>query len=228
MLINDTDVADFGAVLLDFNAENSEIENSDNFWAPDALTPFPVIQKVRWGTANAEFLVEQVSDNEAEKAISRLINLAKDAELKIEGRSLHYKGILTSTEKERISPGHYSLTIEWQCELPYEDEISEEISGSGSIVLDCTGKTPAILELTPSSDISQATITGLGEDITLANLTAGQTVIIDGEKGLVTENDQNKWADYDSWGFPQLKPGENRITVDADLDITIRYKPRWI
>lgn len=228
MLINGTDVAEFGATLLDFNVENSEIENSDNFWATDALTPFPTIQKVRWGTANAEFLVEQASDNEAEKAISRLVSLSKDAELKIVDRPLHYKGILTSTEKERISPGHYSLTIEWQCELPYEDTISKEISGSGSIVLDCTAKTPAIVEVTPAESITEATITGLGEDITIQNLTAGSKVTVDGEKGLVTEGGQNKWADYDSWGFPQLEPGENTITVDADLDITIRYKPRWL
>lgn len=229
MLINNIDTMKYGATLLSVDIDNAEIVSDGEFWAENSLIPFEERQKARWGKATCEFLVEQANDDEAEKAISKLISISKSSELVFEDRTLRYKGILESHDKEWISPGRYGLVLTWKTELSYEEEKSHTFTTSATLTLSCATDTPAILEITPTSDTPQAVITGLGDDITIKNLTEGQTVIIDGEKGLVTENEQNKWHDYDSWGFPKLKPGENLITVDnADLDITIKYKPRWI
>lgn len=232
MLINGVDIETFGATLLYCDIENSEIINDGEFWAEGALTPFPERQKIRWGRAECEFLIEQDNNDLAEKAISNIIKESMNAELVFENRDLRYKGIIDGRpEKENVSPGKYLVTVTWKCQLPYEDEVVHSFNRSGSITifLNSNETTPAILEIIPSESLSDVTIKGFGEPITLKNLTAGQTVTIDGEKGLVTENGQNKWPDYDSWGFPRLEPGENKITVDrTTLDITIRYKPRWI
>lgn len=232
MLINGKSIGDYGATLLYCDIENSEIVNDGEFWAEGALTPFPERQKIRWGRAECEFLIEQDNNDLAEKAISNIIKESMNAELVFENRNLRYRGIIDGRpEKENVSPGKYLVTVAWKCQLPYEDEVATTLSHqtSKTIVLPSNATTPAILEVTPSENLETATITGVGEPITLKNLTAGQTIIIDGEKGLVTENGQNKWPDYDSWGFPRLEPGDNKAIVDTDtLDITIRYKPRWI
>ncbi|MDC4242595.1 phage tail family protein, partial [Clostridium tertium] len=101
---------------------------------------------------------------------------------------------------------------------------SKTINVSGNL------ETPAILELTPSIDLIDLTINGLDEEaIILKNLKANKKLIVNGEEGTVTVDGVNKYSDTDMWGFPRLKPGANTITVSKNnVDITIKYKPRYI
>ena len=84
-------------------------------------------------------------------------------------------------------------------------------------------------KLTPSINIIDLVINGLGESFTIKNLTAGQKVIISGESCTVIQGATNKFLDYDGWDFPKLQPGANTITFSkSSCDITVKYKPRFI
>lgn len=96
--------------------------------------------------------------------------------------------------------------------------------------------TPAVIEITPQAGAASLLLTGICRDVstmedlpvTVGNLTAGQTVILDGETGLFTENGEIK-PDLEIWGRPALLPGVNTVTADNDwMDITIKYYPRYI
>lgn len=104
------------------------------------------------------------------------------------------------------------------------------ITNEGNIV------TPAVIELTPAIGLVSVTITGIardavtGEDkpVTISKLTKDKKVVINGETGLITEEGENKFPDTEIWDLPSLIPGENRITVDKDVTVTVSYKPRFI
>ena len=147
------------------------------------------------------------------------------------------------TENERtetVSKKAMRLTITF---IGYEFDTEQTILINRTLTKRVTARgnvlTPCILEITPSADIADLTITGVGWDESSSSdepikfikpLKGGQKVIVDGEKGLVTLADgTNKYGDTDMWIFPRLKPGENNISVSRDnVDITLRYCPRFI
>ena len=123
----------------------------------------------------------------------------------------------------------------------YEDAVTESVGTAAGKTIDVQGdyETPCIIELTPSGAITTYTIkgaardpvTGEAEDIVIKNLSAGKTVIIDGEACTVTEDGANKYADAEMWEFPTLLPGSNTLTFVSSsvaCDVTIKYKPRYI
>lgn len=228
MLINGIDIENYNATLLDYSIENSEIITSD-FWAEGSLTPAEPKQTIKYSYVNVELLIKEVNNDEAEKQISKIIALSAKAELKFKKRSMMHKGTLKTHEKELITQGHYSLSLVFMCQTLFEPEVVANFTNSISIDLESTAKTPVIMELIPTENIAELTITGLGEEIKIKNLVKDSVVIIDAVKGLVTESNKNKWPDYDSWGFPQLIPGINNITVSSNkVNITLKYSPRWI
>ena len=98
-------------------------------------------------------------------------------------------------------------------------------------------ETPCILEISPTADMIDYTITGIarnplsGEDepIKLKNLKTGKKVVIDGEACTILQDGQNKFAEAEMWEFPSLQPGSNLVTCSSALcNVTIKYKPRYI
>ena len=90
-------------------------------------------------------------------------------------------------------------------------------------------KTPIIMELLPSAASADLTISGLtDEPFTIKNLKQGKKIIINSEVGTITQEGINKFDDFETWEFPFLVPGENRITISKSIcDITIKYKPMY-
>lgn len=229
MHINNKHLSEYGAKLLDRHIYLSEMK-IDSFWPEGSISPYigdEIKYKYKTLVVDIEF---KGNPNDIEQNKSRLLKEMSISTIKFAKIDNFYSGHIAGTGIKSKVTGFEVVTITMFV-IEHEEEIINTFNRSETtaIYLHSNAITPVILEVKPSINLVTATITGLGEDITLKNLTAGQMVTIDGEKGLVTENGQNKWLDYDSWGFPKLEPGENKITVDrVTLDITIKYKPRWI
>ena len=153
----------------------------------------------------------------------------------------YYYGIASiSTVKEEDIVESFVISIVAD-PFKYKDAISVVLENASSSTLAVSGdyETPCIIELSPTGAITRYTIkgaardpvTGEVEDIVIKNLTAGKTVVIDGEACKVTENGINKYGDTEMWEFPSLLPGSNVLAFQssgAPCDVTIKYKPRYI
>ena len=153
----------------------------------------------------------------------------------------YYYGIASiSTVKEEDIVESFIISIVAD-PFKYKDVISVVLENASSSTLAVSGdyETPCIIELSPTGAITSYTIkgaardpvTGEVEDIVIKNLTAGKTVVIDGEACKVTENGMNKYGDTEMWEFPSLLPGSNVLTFQssgAPCDVVIKYKPRYI
>lgn len=179
--------------------------------------------------------LEQIS------VISAAVN-GKEVELELDSQpGYYYYGIAAvSTTKENnvVTKFEISLTAD---PFKYKDVVSTvlENASSGTVAVSGDYETPCIIELSPTGAITSYTIkgaardpvTGEAEDIIIKNLTAGKTVVIDGEACKVTENGMNKYGDTEMWEFPSFLPGSNTLTFQSSsvpCDVTIKYKPRYI
>lgn len=180
-------------------------------------------------------LIKADNNTLLEKHISNLSKLISECAIQEAGFDFIYDCIL---ESENIEKYDYDIMENKEMAIiqynffvknKFQQEKVIEFKNNIKLILNNTETTPCTIELTPTQDLVDATITGLGEDIIIKNLTKDKKIVIDGEKGLVTENGLNKWKDYDSWSFPKLSPGENNISINkASIDAKLSYKARWI
>ena len=232
MLVNDIDIKIFNAKQLTVDIQTSTFENSSE-WIKGALSPFFDKNTIGFKTIKVELYFEGESRDEILNNISNLLSKLKGIViLKLDGYAKNYECILNGNETTKTVSGRaYKKTLTF---IGYEfgNEIIEtmNLTTSKTITVQGNTETPAIVEITPTSDLIDITLNGFGEDsITIKNLTANKKVILDGEAGLVTVDGANKYLDTDFWEFPTLQPGTNTITCSrSTATITIKYKPRWI
>lgn len=225
MLINNKELTEYNAKLLNRQILPSEM-SINSFWAEGNISPF-IDKKVNYKYKTLNLGIEFKGDaSEIELNKSRLIKDISISDMEFEKLDNLYSGHVASISTGSKVLGFEVVNLSMLVVEFEKQEIIKTISTADAIVLNSTAETPVMMEIIPSTNMESANIVGLGKDITIKNLTSGQTIIIDGEKGLVTENGENKWLDYDGWGFPKLLPGTNEITTD--IPITIRYKPRWL
>lgn len=94
-----------------------------------------------------------------------------------------------------------------------------------------TAPAPCIITIIPKVDFLKLVIEGLTETpITFTGLKTNQTLVIDGEAGLVQVNDEDAFVNYDAWEFPKLQPGANQITIQngTSATISIEYTANYI
>lgn len=168
-----------------------------------------------------------------------LSHLLEPVTLTLDGFAHKFFGIMTkSTPEETVMERWHKLTIEFNC-YEFEDRAPVTYSGSTTILLNNKGNmpTPVTIEITPQIGAASIVLNGIcrdydtGEDlpVTVRELTTGNTVIIDGETGLITQDGELKAADVDIWSLPVLLPGENKITVNNNrMDITLRFRPHFM
>ncbi|NBI08056.1 phage distal tail protein [Senegalia massiliensis] len=229
MYINNKDITEYNAKLLNRIIYPSET-TINNEWNDNSLEPI-IDEKVKRKYKRVLIEIEfQGTPEEIEMNKSNLLKDISIATIKFKSLLNFYRGSMVNNDIKNKVNGFEVISIEMKViEEEQEKTINFNKSNDLTIFVGGNDTTPAIVEITPSIDVASVNITGFGEDITLNNLTIDNTVILDGVKGLITENGENKFLDYDSWGFPRLEPGENNISVDNDtLDIIIKYKPRWI
>lgn len=91
---------------------------------------------------------------------------------------------------------------------------------------------PCKITMTALEYISELKISGFSEEITIQNIDRGKAIVIDGEKGIVTEDGSNKFKDVELWEFPYLKVGEYKkhhiVFSSNKLMVTFSYRPMWM
>lgn len=232
MNVNGININSYGAIQLEVDIQNYKYKNeytlpnnSLNFIKLNTNESLKVIK--------VDILFIGNSRDEVLSNISRFMMLFKDEVIiNLDGYNNSFRVYLESDSIEKKkSRRKYKLKLEFSG-YSFKNEVIETISRvtSKNINMEGTQITPAIVEITPVSDLADITIEGLADDpIIIKNLTANKKVIIDGELQKVTVDGKNKYADTDMWDFPSLKPGANTITVSRNsCDIKIKYKPRYI
>lgn len=196
--------------------------------------------KMKFYNIEAEFIVVGTSKTDAEVTMSNIISDCLNGTIMLDNFDLLLKGELIENEKKFIKRWNYSLSLIFQAWDKVADEEKIEFSESGkTIQVLGNQETPCIIELVPVGAIMKYTIkgaardpiTGESEDIIIKNLSAGKTVIIDGESCTVTEDGMNKYGDVEMWEFPTLMPGSNILTFVSSsvaCNVTVKYKPRYI
>jgi len=172
-------------------------------------------------------------ENSFETMISNFVCKLKECTLKFSDSEFYFDAEYSGGNKiDKINPITKEIGLNLRIYCKRKDTIIETMNRITTKTINVSGntETPAILEITPSIDIIDIVLTGLSDDlIIIRNLTGGKTVILNGEDSTVTVEGINKFTDTDMWEFPKLKPGSNVIIVNrSNVDINIKYKPRWI
>jgi hypothetical protein len=161
-----------------------------------------------------------------------MANFTAACDLELDDYKGKYRGYMTKNDFEKtITKKRYKINLEFDGYF-YDDEISLTFDGttSGNFYMVGSRKTPCIVEVYAKSALTDYTISGLGDDdITVESLAAGETVIIDGTKGLVTVSGENAFDKVNLWEFPAITAGGTELTFSsAGAKVTIRYHPMWI
>lgn len=239
MLIGTKNIADFQAEQRRVTIGRLAIAN-ESVWARGSPIPVLFSGTLGFKTIKIEVMVRGANREEILNNGSNLLSaLIGPVDLTLDGFSHKFRAVLTkSSYAETVMERWHIHTLELSG-YEYSDQETQTQSQAESMTIVNPGniETPLILELTPTFGIASLTITGIardpntGEDepVTLKNLTTGNTVILDGETGLITEGGALKTADMELWGLPTLLPGSNLITFSSDtLNVTAKYKPRYM
>lgn len=230
MYINNIDISTYNASVSEKLVQSSEILAQKEKLG---LSFINISEEVGLKNLYIKILFEAANRDTAKNNISMFMaNFTKDADIKFKNLSNTFHSFLVNSNVENTDFDEWLyLILDIDC-YEYGNEITTTMNRVTSKTINITGNqvTPAIVEITPSIALIDLTITGLGEDpIKIKNLLANKKIIINSEDGTVLQDGTNKYGDTEMWNFPSLKPGVNAITVDkSSVDITIKYKPRFI
>ena len=225
MLLNNVEIKSYAATLLTKDIQTAEIVTYQD-WLKNAPSFIIQGQEEKYKAIHCEFAVKGTGDDDILEKISNLVKLSENCTIRFDGSAFLYDATIKDKNHKRITGTLYRLHIEWQSGDAYQAEITETLSQVASKNINVSGnlKTPVVIEITPTLNLSTITVAGM----TVNNLTANQTVIINTEDFTVLQGVVNKYGDT-SGDFPFLDPGNNTITVsDTNCTINVKYKPRWL
>lgn len=239
LYIDGVDISVYGAKQHNVEMAYGEIDNKSE-WPEGSNIPIMLCGTSGFKKIKVGVVIKGNSRDEIWKNGNRLItSLMKPSIVKLDGFINNFCVYLKNiSQAEQAIQRWHKATLEL---IGYEfgNQVSVSASETTCIEVENEGTltTPAILELTPTIGKVSVTISGVvrdsitGEDkpIIIQDLTMNKTVIIDGEKGLITEDGVNKFADVDLFDFPSLLPGINKIVTDQkDVNVVVKYKPRYL
>lgn len=237
MLINGTDLTGFGATVKQWTVEPGmrELKN-DSEW--ERGSPLPIFQtpSATFKDLTITLMVYGSSRDDIMIRISDILaSLTGETELELDGWSHLFCGILENSSVKEVSETSRNRFLKLELKFTgYEHGEEVEVSvegvtsgddGTQTITVTNPGNviSPSTIELTPTIGMSSLVLNGLcrdsetGEDleVTVSTLTTGNTVVLDGMTGLITENGELKAGDVDMWALPTLLPGSNTITLSS-------------
>lgn len=224
MKINNVDIVNFGAQLISYEVTDSNISYKEE-WAPQALTPITSLENVKYTRLKINLLVQASDRTQVEKYKSLITSNFRKGVVAFDDTTLLYEGVAEGITFSKISNLYYKATINFNC-LVFEPETTINLNKSytQSVNIKGNSEVEVIYTITTPSTIPQLTI----NDITVNNIQANSTVIIDGVNKKVTSNGTNKFKDCEFTKFPTLVAGNNTITINVlTATITLKYKPRW-
>lgn len=247
MKVNGRDIAEFGARQHTVRPAFPAVTNGSE-WPGGAASPLMLPSEAGMKKVEVSVILEG-TDRQGiwQNAGALVAALMAPSEIELDGFSHSFHmALANATQAELSLQRFHKATLELiGYEHGPEASRSYEVSGYSSISFlnGGTMEAPAILEITPRIGRASVTVSGIVRDrmtledrpLTVSRLTQGRKVIVDGEKGLVTEEGgegeapANKFGDVSLWGFPSLLPGWNWVNVDqGGLLVTVRHKPRYL
>lgn len=233
MLINNIDINNFNSRILEVDIQNSKILNKDNINTINRLYPTFLKNSIGLNAITVTLLVNSLDkkryyidkSNLLKQMLEPFYLYFKDRDLKfycVLQNQVNKASLKQIRGKLQLQILGYNVENVEILNLNRVNQKTFNISGNYTV--------PAIVEITPSVDLIDLTITGLADDpITIKNLHANKKIIIDSKEGTVLEEGINKFEDTDFWEFPFLTPGTNTITLSKNsCDVTIRYEPRYL
>ena len=239
MKINGTDISIYGASQWNVTPELSSLTNASQ-WIAGALSPLLLPARAGMKKMKVSVMIKGNSRGEiwenARKLVARLL---APSEIELDGFPNKFRMVLTNAGSAELSlQNFHKATLELAGYEHGEEETVHKTSYTTIYVYNPGNvETPTVVEVTPLIGKTSLEIRGIvrdryqGEDkpVTIKKLAQSLPIILDGEKGLITAAGTNRISDVDTWGLPSLKPGENLIQLDQpDMDIKIRYKPRYL
>lgn len=238
MKINGIDIGEYGARQWNVTPGFSSISNKSQ-WIEGAAMPLLLESGIGMKKIKVSVMLEGegrgIIWGNARKLIAALL---LPAEIQLDGFPNLYHMVLNNASSAELSlQKFHKATLEL---VGYEHGQEITASGTGSrFYIDNPGniETPAVMEITPFIGKTSLVIKGLVRDrytkedklVTVKRVSQRKKIVLDGEKGLFTEEGFNKMGDIDIWGLPTLRPGTNLIEMDqADQEMKLRFKPRYI
>lgn len=233
MKVNGIDIRKYNAKQLKADVQPASFK-ANTEWLEGAATPHEFETEIQYGTLKLTILFRGRGRSEIVQTVSEfLAQLRQRAELKLDGYKGSYIGDIASNHLDKTKQANrYILTMQFNGYLA-DEEVVNVYKGAREAKFMTLGTrpTPCIITVHPTTDLQLLTISGFGEyDIIIRDLKKDVEVIINGEKGKVTEGGLNKFGDCDMWEFPVLKNGvENDITFSSNrCNIEIKYRPLWL
>lgn len=230
MKVNDINIKTYGASVSTKLIQPSEI-NIKKSKVGNIYTKLS--SKVGFKKITIKILFEAIDRNTAYKNISDFMaNFIDEADIKFQNLEHYFHVYLASSS---IDDTEFEEWLYLNLELDgyeYGEEVVEVMDGVTEKTIFVKGNmpTPCIIEITPKADLNEITLKGFGDDpIVVKNLVKGNTVVIDGVKGKVTCNGENKFEDVEMWEYPRLKLKENRIVLGKNICIIeIKFKSSYM
>lgn len=231
MRIGTFDIASVGAKQWNVTFGYSSISNQSK-WDTNAVSPMLVNSTYGFKPLKVVILVKGRSREEIVTKVSKIIsNCMEYSEIELDGYEHHFIGVLKKhSVSEKSKDRWHDLTLEFDCyEVGEWVEVSQArcesltINNSGNI------RCPAEVRIKPTASVASLNVDGFGKRITIQNLVRNAEVVIDGISGLVNEDGETKIRDVLMFNLPYLEKGINRINLSNDwMDVTVRYRPRYI
>lgn len=231
MKINGIDIRKYDAKQLTADVQPPSFSNSYE-WMTGAALPTEFETDVRMGHLKLSIYFKGKDRNDIVRTASEFMsNFTKACKLDLDGYKGTYIGFITSNDYEKKNvKQRYIVNLEFDGFF-MDDDLSITFDGktSASFYKVGTRDAPCIIEVYAKSTLTNYTIAGLGDDIIIESLAAGETVVIDAKTGLVTIDGANAFDKVNIWTFPVLKAGETALKFsDTKARVTIRYTPMWI
>lgn len=226
MLVNGIDISTFGITTYNRDIQAAEVVTYDD-WLRNAAYPTFIGQKEYFKDINVTFFFRGNTEQIVTENISNFIKLLEKCTIQFDKLDFYYDCTIVTSKIKRYAPGtQQQLEVTLKSSYSYKDYISIQASNVNSVTINNPGNLSAmaVVNITPSTNLG-STIIG---SFSINNLAVGQSIIVDGEQILVTQNGANKYGDF-AGDFLMLQPGCNTILIsNTSCNINIKFKPKWI
>lgn len=240
MTINNRDINEFGARLLNFSVGGTEF--TQNTAQASGICDIPRV----WSTSFAHrtlsvtlvFRASKLGEDSKNTSIFQRLNISTEYISQLESYVLSagtvtmtlpdgfcYTGIIKSigaavydgSGEQEVA---YTFTV-----VRHKQMQTVPLLGNTTIQCISTTRTHCCVNITADKQYNSIIVMG----ITINDISAGDNLIIDGINGKITLNGENKFSDCDLIDFPTLFPGKNLIENTAETaQGSISYYPVYI
>lgn len=161
------------------------------------------------------------SEEDLQENISNLLVACRKCVIQTTASRFEYPAILTEYSDDDTGVEYYHLVTMNFIVIKRLPLVTHELTGNGSVKNLGNVESGMRMEITPTTATSSFKING----ITVKNLKAKETFIIDGIEGKVTAGGINRFLDTDIIDFPKIRPGMNEIVMSANMPVKVSFYP---